>query len=147
MLGLVFPHQGFKDIPESWREVLFIRHDIGYGGRYTTVRDFHISRKIFLRAAEKAWISYMRRRHPELRVRVVERGGKWGTKTACEAWDPVDHMLEAEIRRRCTKVVMLPTPAFLLSAEEAATVTGAVPLPHGSALLRALIHEGSGDLQ
>jgi deoxyribodipyrimidine photolyase-related protein len=128
MLGLVFPHQCFKEIPAEWKEIWFIRHDIGYGGKQTTVRDFHVARKIFLRAAEKAWISNIKRRYPGVKIRIVDRraasSGAWKTTDACEAWDPVDHMLEAEIRRRCPKVAILPTPAFLLSAEEAATILG-----------------------
>lgn len=129
MLGIVFPHQCFAEIPTSWKEVWFVRHDIGYGGKHTTVANFHVARKIFLRAAEKAWIELAR--HKGLRVRVITRreaaSSAWTTKAAVEVWDPVDHMLAAEIRKRCPAVTFLESPAFLLSAEEALHTLGSKP--------------------
>jgi deoxyribodipyrimidine photolyase-related protein len=119
MLGIVFPHQCFKAVPSSWTQIWFVRHDIGYGGKKTVVADFHIARKIFLRAAEKAWIKAQK-----VPVRVIGRGESWSTKEACEVWDPVDQLLEAEIRRSCPRATVLPTPAFLLTDEEALQVLG-----------------------
>jgi deoxyribodipyrimidine photolyase-related protein len=124
MLGFLFPHQCFRHIPEHWREVHFVRHDIGYGGKYTTVDDFHVARKIFLRAAELAWIDHMKAARKDLVVKVIPRGKAWGTKGPCEVLDVVDVMLEAEIHKRCPKAITLPTPAFLLSKEEALTLLG-----------------------
>ena len=124
MLGFLFPHQCFQTIPEHWTQVQFIRHDIGYGGKHTTVPDFHVARKIFLRAAELAWVDHMKTTHKDLVIHVVPRNKAWGTKGQCEFIDPVDHMLEAEIRRRCPKATMLPTPAFLLTKEDAAVLLG-----------------------
>ncbi len=124
MLGFLFPHQCFQTIPEHWTHVQFIRHDIGYGGKHTTVPDFHVARKIFLRAAELAWLDHMKATRKDLTIKVVPRNKAWGTKTPCECIDPVDHMLEAEIHRRCPKATMLPTPAFLLTKEDAAAMLG-----------------------
>jgi deoxyribodipyrimidine photolyase-related protein len=121
MLGIVFPHQCFADIPESWKEVWFVRHDIGYGGKQTTVRDFHIARKIFLRAAEKGWIAMAESKG--LKV-TLKKGTTWATKESVEVWDPVDHMLLAEIQKQCPKATVLPTPAFLLTSQEALTMLG-----------------------
>jgi hypothetical protein len=94
MIGIVFPHQLFPEIPKEWKEIIFIRHDIAYGGKQTTVGDFHIARKVFFRAAEKAWLSSL---PSNIKVTIIKRGETWkGTKEPCEAWDPVDHMLEKE---------------------------------------------------
>ena len=131
MLGIVFPHQLFWEIPAHWRTIWFVRHDIGYGGKHTTVQDFHIARKIFLRAAEKAWISHIQSTY-HIKVRVIDRGEEWITKTVCEIWDPVDRMLEAEIRR-CPRATLLPTPAFLLSKTEAMDMgSGAKSVRHAT---------------
>jgi hypothetical protein len=100
MLGIVFPHQCFSEIPKSWTEVWFVRHDIGYGGKHTTVKDFHVARKIFLRAAEKTWIAMAESKG--LKV-TLKKGTAWGIKEFVEVWDPVDHMLLAEIHKRCPK--------------------------------------------
>lgn len=124
MLGFLFPHQCFQHVPEHWREIHFIRHDIGYGGKYTTVDDFHVARKIFLRATELAWVDHMHKTRKDLTLTVIGRGKAWGTKGPCEVIDPVDHMLETEIRKRCPKAAVLPTPAFLLTKEEAASMLG-----------------------
>lgn len=127
MLGIVFPHQLFRELPPTWTEVWFVRHDIGYGGKHTTVADFHVARKIFLRAAEKGWLEHIHASYGDtqrVKVRVLDRGAAWATKVACEVWDPVDQMLEAEIRRRCPQATFLDTPAFLLSKEEAAKTQG-----------------------
>ncbi len=126
MLGILFPHQCFsaKEIPATWREVWFVRHDIGYGGKHTTVDDFHIARKIFLRAAEKACLAQIAFKRKDIRVRVIEGSKSWSTKVACEVFDPVDHMLEAEIKRRCPAATTLPTPSFLLKEEEALDLLG-----------------------
>jgi deoxyribodipyrimidine photolyase-related protein len=121
MLGIVFPHQCFSEIPESWTEVWFVRHDIGYGGKHTTVKDFHVARKIFLRAAEKAWIAMAESKG--LKV-TLKKGTAWGIKESVEVWDPVDHMLLAEIHKRCPKATVLPTPGFLLTSEEALKMLG-----------------------
>lgn len=120
-LGIVFPHQCFSDIPDSWKEVWFVRHDIGYGGKQTTVRNFHIARKIFLRAAEKAWIALAESKGLNV---VLKKGTTWATKEFVEIWDPVDHMLLDEIQKRCPNTTILPTPGFLLTAEEALTMLG-----------------------
>ncbi len=122
MLGIVFPHQCFAKIPETWKEVWFVRHDIGYGGAKTTVYDFHISRKIFLRACEYAWIHYAKKQG--IQVHVKDGSQSWETKTSVEIWDPVDHMLFAEIRKKCPKATILPTPAFLLTESEALKTLG-----------------------
>jgi deoxyribodipyrimidine photolyase-related protein len=124
MLGFLFPHQCFHTIPEHWTQVHFVRHDIGYGGRSTTVANFHVARKIFLRAAELAWIDHIKATRKDVVIKVVARGATWGSKAPCEVIDPVDHMLEAEIRRKCPKATMLPTPAFLLSKEDAIKLLG-----------------------
>lgn len=121
MLGIVFPHQCFADIPESWTEIWFVRHDIGYGGKYTTVNNFHIQRKIFLRAAEKAWMDLAKDKGLKI---ILKSGTTWSTKEAVELWDPVDHLLTAEIQKRCPKATLLPTPAFLLTSEEALNMLG-----------------------
>lgn len=121
MFGIVFPHQCFADIPDTWTEVWFVRHDIGYGGKYTTVKDFHVARKIFLRAAEKAWIDLAKKKGLKVSLK---SGTAWGTKEAVEIWDPVDHMLLAEIRKRCPKATLIPTPGFLLTSEEALNLLG-----------------------
>lgn len=122
MLGIVFPHQCFADIPESWTEIWFVRHDIGYGGKQTTVKDFHIARKIFLRACEFAWVTVARKRGIKVTVKV--RGQMWSTKDAAEIWDPVDHMLAKEIKKQCPKATVLPTPGFLLTEKEALEMLG-----------------------
>ena len=122
MIGLVFPHQCFQDIPRAWTEIRFIRHDIGYGGKHTPVADFHIQRKIFLRACEMDWIAAARKKG--LRVRILDRNETWYTEDAVEYWDPVDHMLDAEIRKHCPRAVRLESPAFLLTAAEALDVLG-----------------------
>ncbi len=122
MLGLVFPHQCFADIPASWKEVWFIRHDIGYGGAKTTVKDFHINRKIFLRACEYAWIQYAKKRR--IKVTIKDRKDSWVTKESVEVWDPVDHMLQAEIKKQCPNATVLPTPGFLLTEKEALDMLG-----------------------
>ncbi len=124
MLGLVFPHQCFQQLPDHWTQVQFIRHDIGYGGKYTTVPDFHVARKVFLRAAELAWVDHMKASRKDLVIKVIPRGKTWGTKGPCEVIDPVDHMLEAEVKRKCPKVTILPTPAFLLTREDAMAMLG-----------------------
>lgn len=121
MLGIVFPHQLFSatEIPPEWTEILFVRHDIAYGGKQTTVDNFHVSRKVFFRAAEKAWMAEL---PTKIKVRIAKRGSgaaSWGTKEACQAWDPVDHTLEAELVKRCPKVTVLESPAFLLSRADA----------------------------
>ena len=117
MLGIVFPHQLFSEIPKEWKEIIFIRHDIAYGGKQTTVANFHIARKVFFRAAEKSWISSLPSR---IKVTIIERGATWkGTKETCEAWDPVDHMLDAELKKKCPKVHILDTPAFILNRDDA----------------------------
>lgn len=126
MLGIVFPHQCFKQIPAHWTEICFVRHDIGYGGRQTTVPDFHVSRKIFLRAVEAAWLAGLPTRFAGA-VRIVPRGAPataWATREPCEVWDPVDRMLEAQVRRQCPNAVVLESPAFLLSREEALSTLG-----------------------
>jgi deoxyribodipyrimidine photolyase-related protein len=120
MLGLVFPHQCFKDIPDTWKEVWFIRHDIAYGGKHTTVRDFHVARKVFFRAIELAWIDMARKKG--IKVVVKDRGQSWYTKQVCEVWNPVDVMLEAEVRKHCPGATMLESPAFLLTTAEAKEV-------------------------
>jgi deoxyribodipyrimidine photolyase-related protein len=117
MLGLVFPHQCFQHIPESWDEIWFVRHDIAYGGKHTTVRDFHISRKVFFRSIELAWIDMVRKKG--IRVQVIDQGKKWYTTKACEYWNPVDVMLETEIHKHCPNAVQRETPAFLLTTAEA----------------------------
>ncbi len=127
MLGIVFPHQCFAEIPANWNEVWFVRHDIGYGGKHTTVADFHIARKIFLRVCERSWIALARKRG--ISVRIIPRSSEtkhegWATKDAVEIWNPVDHMLEAEIRKKCPRATLLDTPAFLLTNEEALTTLG-----------------------
>lgn len=122
MLGLVFPHQLFADIPSHWKTLHVIRHDIGYGGKHTTVKQFHIARKVFLRAAEHAFVEYARSKG--YTVRVFGRKDTWYTKEDAEAWDPVDHMLEAELKRKCPHTTILPTPGFLLTAEDARTLLG-----------------------
>ncbi len=134
MLGLVFPHQCFKEIPPTWNEIWFIRHDIAYGGKQTTVANFHIARKVFFRAAEKAWISHIKTTYPDIKIRIFERCDKWSTKKTqpVECWDPVDRMLEAQIRKQCPKVQMLETPAFLLSQKEALEIIGDDPKKHDS---------------
>ncbi len=76
-------------------------------------------RKVFLRAAELAWVDHMKAHHKDVVIHIVERGKAWGTKEPCEVLDVVDHMLEAEINRRCPKATVLPTPAFLLTREDA----------------------------
>jgi deoxyribodipyrimidine photolyase-related protein len=128
MLGIVFPHQCFKQVPEHWTQIWFVRHDIGYGGKQTTVPDFHIQRKIFLRAVEAAWLDGLPARFKRSgAVRIVPRGAPasaWATREPCEVWDPVDRMLEAQIRRQCPNAVMLESPAFLLTREEALNTLG-----------------------
>ena len=122
MIGIVFPHQCFKDIPKEWDEIRFIRHDIGYGGKHTTVKNFHIARKVFLRACEFAWIEAVEKKG--LKITVIKRGKSWYTKEKVECWDPVDHMLESEIRKHCQNVTILDSPAFLLSSEDALITLG-----------------------
>lgn len=124
MLGFLFPHQCFQQLPEHWTHVQFIRHDIGYGGKYTTVANFHVARKVFLRAAEYAWLDHIKSTRKDLKITVITRNKTWGTKGPCEFIDVVDHMLEAEIKRRCPKATMLPTPSFLLSKEDAEAMLG-----------------------
>ena len=117
MLGIVFPHQLFSEIPKEWKEIIFIRHDIAYGGKQTTIKDFHIARKVFFRAAEKAWLSAL---PSKIKVTIIGRDETWkGVKEQCEAWNPVDHMLEAEIKKKCPKVTIIETPAFLLGNDDA----------------------------
>lgn len=120
----MFPHQLFAEIPKEWTEIQFIRHDIGYGGKATTVKNFHIARKVFLRATEAAWLAHIKTKYPKVKVDVRKRGEAWGTKEVCQIWDPVDRMLEAEIAKKCPKATLLPTPAFLLSKEEASAMLG-----------------------
>jgi deoxyribodipyrimidine photolyase-related protein len=124
MLGIVFPHQLFAEIPKEWTAIQFVRHDIGYGGKDTTVRNFHIARKVFLRAAEAAWIDHIKTKY-SIKVDVRKRGETWGSKEVCQIWDPVDQMLEAAIQKKCPKATLLPTPAFVLSREEATSMLGA----------------------
>ncbi len=124
MLGVVFPHQLFAEIPTEWTEIQFVRHDIGYGGKATTVKNFHVARKVFLRAAEAAWLAHINAKYPKVKVDVRKRGEAWGSKEACQIWDPVDRMLEAEIAKKCPKATVLPTPAFLLAKEEAEEMLG-----------------------
>jgi deoxyribodipyrimidine photolyase-related protein len=122
MLGIVFPHQLFAEIPSEWTEIIFVRHDIAYGGKHTTVDNFHIARKVFFRAAEKAWMAKL---PSKIKVRVVARGAaSWGTKEVCQAWDPVDHLLEAELAQRCPNITLLESPAFVLSRADAITLGG-----------------------
>ena len=124
MLGIVFPHQLFAEIPKEWTAIQFVRHDIGYGGKATTVKNFHVARKVFLRAAEAAWLDHVKTKYPKVKVDVRKRGEAWGTKDACQIWDPVDRMLEAESKKKCPKATLLPTPAFILSKEEATSMLG-----------------------
>jgi len=120
MIGIVFPHQLFSKIPSEWKEIIFVRHDIVYGGKNTTVANFHIARKVFFRAAEKAWLSTL---PSNIKVHLVERGEVWkGVRQPCEAWNPVDHMLLAELKKKCPKVTILETPAFLLEEKDALTL-------------------------
>ena len=122
MIGIVFPHQLFPNIPSEWKEIIFVRHDIAYGGKQTTVKDFHIARKVFFRAAEKAWLSAL---PSKLKVTIIGRGETWkGIKEPCEVWDPVDHMLEAEIKKKCPKVTIRESPAFLLERKDAEALIG-----------------------
>jgi deoxyribodipyrimidine photolyase-related protein len=123
MIGLVFPHQCFPTLPKSWKHVVFVRHDIGYGGSNTTVQNFHIGRKVFLRAAEKAWIADQTAKG--ISVRVIPRGKSWYTSEPCEFWDPVDHMLSAEITKGCPNAKRLESPGFLLSRDDALQMLGA----------------------
>lgn len=117
MIGIVFPHQLFPNIPSEWKEIIFVRHDIAYGGKQTTIKDFHIARKVFFRAAEKAWLSAL---PSKIKVTIIGRDETWkGVKEQCEAWNPVDHMLEAEIKKKCPKVTIIETPAFLLGNDDA----------------------------
>jgi deoxyribodipyrimidine photolyase-related protein len=117
MLGIVFPHQLFSEIPKEWTEIIFVRHDIAYGGKHTTVKNFHIARKVFFRAAEKSWISEL---PPHVKVTIIARGVSWkGTNVVCESWDPIDHTLEKELKKKCPNVKMLDSPAFILNRSDA----------------------------
>jgi deoxyribodipyrimidine photolyase-related protein len=136
MLGIVFPHQLFDHIPEGWKTIVLVRHDIAYGGPQTTVNNFHIARKVFFRAAEADWIERMRAR--QLPVRIVERGADWATDGPCECWDPVDRMLENEVRAKCPLIKILESPAFLFSRAEALELLGTHPRSSHAAFYAAV---------
>jgi len=91
VLGIIFPHQCFdpKYIPDTWDHILFVRHDIAYGGAHTTVSNFHIARHIYFRAIEMAWIDVMKKAKKNVKVDVVDRGNKWYVKGPVECFDPV----------------------------------------------------------
>jgi deoxyribodipyrimidine photolyase-related protein len=118
MLGIVFPHQCFhlKYIPASWTHIIFVRHDIAYGGTKTVVSDFCDARKAFFRAIEDEWVSMVRSKIP---IEIVDRGVKWYTNESAECWDPVDAMLEKELEH-CPNIRIIDSPAFLLTRAEAA---------------------------
>ncbi len=120
VLGIIFPHQCFAPvhIPESWDRILFVRHDIAYGGSHTTVRRFHIARHIYFRAIEAAWIDAMKKARGSVKIDVIDREAKWYVKGTAECFNPVDNMLAAEIRKHCPKIEIRDTPAFILTEAE-----------------------------
>ena len=123
-IGLVFPHQCFhpERIPSSWKSIRFIRHDIAYGGSKTTVDTFHIARKVYYRAIEAAWIDIMKKKTPQVKIEIIDRNKKWYTSEHSECFDPVDKLLEKEIRQHCKNTVFLDTPSFILTGEQAANI-------------------------
>jgi deoxyribodipyrimidine photolyase-related protein len=123
-IGLVFPHQCFdpKHIPKHWKSIRFIRHDIAYGGPNTTVSTFHIARKVYFRAIEAAWMDVMHKKRPQVKIEIIDRHKKWYTTDNCECWDPVDKMIETEIKKHCKNTVILDTPSFILTGEQAVNI-------------------------